>query len=117
MIDPINTVREKLILAETFEPLLLSNPPRKTPAALLYREALDTLDSAKNRINELLEANTQYVLRARTSEGFLIKILEHYVSLVSSGDAGYLNFEEEELIFEIRTYLNNGPWNPPTSES
>jgi hypothetical protein len=111
MIDSINAVMVKLIMAETSEPMLLTNPPQQTYAALLYKEARSVLREAKGRNNDLLDANTQYVLRARTSESLLSKLLEHYISLANSGDAGNWNCEEEELIIEIKTYLANGPWN------
>ena len=99
-VDPIQELMEELVLAETSEPLLLTNPPQQTKNAKLFRKALEGIRTLKHRVQELLEANTRYLLRARKSEDYLKRAM---VCMTTVCD------EDIKLHDEIREYLKQ-PW-------
>ncbi len=100
MTDPTLEVMAELVLAETSEPMLLSQPPQPTKAAILYRRALNTIRALKSRVDELLEANTRYLLRARKSEDYLKRAMLCMTTVCE---------EDIKLHDEIREYLKE-PW-------
>ena len=95
MIDPINEVLTELVLAETSEPRDGEEP---TKAAKLYRKAFNTLQTAKGFNIDLVDTNTRYLMRARTSEAYLQRLLTETVI-------------DADLLEEILAYLTAGPWN------
>lgn len=100
MTDPITTLLEDLQIARTSEPLLLSQPPQQTPAAILYSRAMEGIRQLKRRVSDLLEANTRYLLRARAGEALLLRVATCQ-TLVCEEDA--------KLHDEIREFLKQ-PW-------
>lgn len=75
MNDPTIALMQDLIIAETSEPMLLSDPPQQSKHALLYRRALEGLRALQRRINDLLDANVRYESRARKAEAFLQRVI------------------------------------------
>lgn len=100
MTDQIIPLMQDLHIAETSEPMLMSNPPQQTKHALLYRRALDGIRALKHRVDELLAANTRYLLRARKSEEYLVRAMLCMTTVCE---------DDVKLHDEIREYLKE-PW-------
>lgn len=100
MNDPTIALMQDLIIAETSEPMFLTDPPQRSKHALLYRRALDGLRNLKRRIHDLLEANVRYERRARSSEELLFKLYETHTMKTSVS---------EDLMQQIDEHLQE-PW-------
>lgn len=100
MTDQITPLMQDLIIAETSEPMLMSNPPQQTKHALLYRRALDGIRALKHRVDDLLEANDRYLMRARASEALLLRVATCQTMVCE---------DDVKLHDEIREFLKE-PW-------
>jgi hypothetical protein len=103
MTDPILKLMEDIQLARTSEPLLLSQPPQQTATAILFGRCLEGIRQLKFRVQELLEANSRYLLRARKSEELLARAVG-CMTLVCP--------EDIKLHEEIKEHLKE-PWKLP----